>query len=173
MKMMLDYTFDEHDKTQPAFSCKKFCDWSFEEFAADFDAYFNPQKPVISLLERDWSVAVAQDAADRPGARMAAWVERLRVMPQSFMLPLDHFASECALAEFVFDEAAENADEDLASFGLAKLYANQNIVWFSRIAPGVEKLEDSPVKTLLLLYARFAANWNKVFEKYAQMLAEQ
>ena len=138
--------------------------------AADYDKTYHPVLPKISLLERNWKIAVLKDATD-PTARMEAWISALRVMPQSFKLPFDHLASELLMGEYVFNMVADRAKDMVEDFGVAKEYADANLKWVVRMKPAVERLEDGPVKTMLLFYIDVLSNWEKIYEGYLSLLS--
>lgn len=171
LKMGVDMALGRADPhAADAFDYKKVFDWSFAEFAADYDKTFHPVLPKISLLERNWKIAVLKDAMD-PTARMEAWISALRVMPQSFKLPFDHLASELLMGEYVFNMVADRAKDMVEDFGVAKEYADANLKWVVRMKPAVERLEDGPVKTMLLFYIEVLSNWEKIYEGYLSLLS--
>lgn len=171
LKMGVDLAFGRTDPTaKDAFAYKKVYNWTFAEFAADFDKVFNLAAPKLSLFEHDWPIAVLKDAPD-PVARMTSWVQIMRVMPQSFALPVDHLASELGFAEYVFNTVAERSEGTDEAYVVAKEYADANLLWVARLKPAVEGLEDGPVKEMMRLYIEVIENWEAVFKGYQALLA--
>ena len=95
----------------------------------------------------------------------------MRVMPQSFALPVDHLASELGLAEYVFNTVAERSEGTDEAYVVAKEYADANLLWVARLKPAVEGLEDGPVKEMMRLYIEVIENWEAVFKGYQALLA--
>lgn len=172
LKMGVDAALGRVDSSaQASWEYRKTFDWKFAEFAADYDKTFHHLTPKISLLERNWKIAVLKDAGD-PTARMESWIGAMRVMPQSFKLPFDHLASELLMGEYVFNAVADRATDSLEDFVVAKEYADANLRWVTRMKGTVEGLEDGPVKTMLLFYIEVLDNWEKIYAGYLSLLSK-